>query len=273
MRGGVPLATVDSELAPPSAGGEGASGAESGAESGAAYPSIEVLYQAADIAVVDKPAGLLTHRSAMCRERDVAMMRARNTLGRYVYPVHRLDRGTSGALAFGLSSEAAATLRTHFDEHRANKVYVALVRGAFKGDCVVDYAIPCDEGGARVAAQTRFELVAASALASVVLAYPLTGRFHQIRRHLAHLRFPIANDSNYGTGWFNRAMRERGMLRLALHAYALSVPGPAGEVVSVSAPLPEDFAAILAQLGFDGVRAALHARFAAPHLPQANKPG
>lgn len=207
-------------------------------------PSIPVLYLDSHVVVVDKPAGLLTHRSAMARERDVAMMRARDTLGRHVYPAHRLDRGTSGALGLAFSPEAARTFQAHFEQGLADKVYLALVRGSFDKHVVCAHPVPKDEGAERVAAETSFKPLVTGELASLVLAYPKTGRFHQIRRHLAHLRFPIANDSNYGTGWFNRAIRERGLLRLGLHALALSVPVH-NTSKRVLAPVPNDFWQVL----------------------------
>jgi tRNA pseudouridine65 synthase len=214
-------------------------------------PSIAVLYRDRDVVVVDKPAGILTHPSAMSRDRDVAMFRARDTVGQLVYPVHRLDRGTSGALAFALSSAAAANLGGQFAAQTTKKVYLALVRGPFRAPVYVDYAIPCDEGGVRVAAQTTLTPLATSEFASLVLCQPHTGRFHQIRRHLSHLRYPIANDSNYGTGWFNRALREKGLNRLGLHACSLRFArvGAAEEAVIVRAEVPAELRDVLIELG------------------------
>jgi tRNA pseudouridine65 synthase len=191
---------------------------------------IEILYRDAETLVVNKPSGIVTHRTELAPDTDVAMTRARDTIGAYVYPVHRLDRGTSGALVFALSEARARELRTAFDGGHVEKVYVALVRGHFSGDQIVDHAIPKSEGGERVPAVTAFELLATgryeNADFSLVRARPKTGRFHQVRRHLSHLRFPIAGDSNYGTGWFNRwARASLGLSRLALHASSIQLPG------------------------------------------------
>jgi tRNA pseudouridine65 synthase len=213
---------------------------------------IEILYRDDDVLVVSKPSGLMTHRSDLAPDSDVAMMRARDAIGQYVWPVHRLDRGTSGALVFALSEDSARHLREAFDEGRVEKVYLAVVRGEAPAQQVVDYAIPKAEGKARVPAVTEVTRIFAGEGFSLVLARPRTGRYHQIRRHMAHLRHPLAGDSNYGTGWFNRHMREHaGLHRLGLHACAVTLPAspstgaPAHEV---RAPLDAAFADSLRRL-------------------------
>lgn len=208
-----------------------------------------ILFRDEAVVVVDKPAGILTHRSELAGDDDVMMTRVRDAVGAWVYPVHRLDRQTSGAMVFALSEDAARTLRAAFDEGRVEKRYVAFVRGTFPETADVDYAIPKREGGARVPAQTSFRRLDTGALPghegatwSFVEARPKTGRFHQVRRHLAHLRYPIACDTNYGTGWFNRAFRELGLARLALHASSIALPLGEGMRV-VEAPLAADLVA------------------------------
>jgi tRNA pseudouridine65 synthase len=209
---------------------------------------IEILHRDGGLLVVNKPAGLVTHRSAMANDRDVVMTRVRNAIGAYVWPLHRLDRGTSGALAFALSEQAARTFCAAFENGAVEKTYVALVRGEAPERVRVDHPIPKGEGKERVPAVTEFSRLWRGSHCSLVEARPHTGRFHQIRRHLSHLRHPIANDSNYGTGWFNRKIRnETGLLRLALHAVALRI----GET-EVRAPLAPDFAKALRLLDVPG---------------------
>jgi tRNA pseudouridine65 synthase len=210
---------------------------------------LRTLYRDADVIVVDKPAGLLTHRSDLAPDRDVAMTRVRDAIGARVWPLHRLDRGTSGVLAFALSESAARVLRPVFDDGRVEKVYVALARGRTPEHVVVDHPVPRAEGKERVSAVTELRRLREGSYFSLVEARPRTGRFHQIRRHLSHLRHPIACDSNYGTGWFNRRIRaESGLARLALHALSIRLPAPSGEI-TVVAPLARDFAQALARLG------------------------
>jgi tRNA pseudouridine65 synthase len=214
-------------------------------------PALDVLHHDEDLLVVAKPSGLLVHRSAMAREPDVAMDRARALVGRPVHPVHRLDRGTSGALAFALSREAAAALGRAFAEARVGKVYVALVRGAPPDAVTVDWPVPGDEGGARVPALTHVVTLWRGPRRALVAARPETGRFHQLRRHLKHLRHPILGDTTYGDGAANRDARaELGLGRLALHAAALTLPHPrTGAELRVVAPLPEDLREPLARCG------------------------
>src|SRR6185369_11960058 len=104
---------------------------------------------------------------------DVAMMRARDQLGQWVWPVHRLDRGTSGCLLFALDEAAASELGVVFSEHRAEKSYLALVRGALKEERgTIDHPVPRSEDGPPVDAVTAFERLALLEGATLVLARP-----------------------------------------------------------------------------------------------------
>ena len=216
-----------------------------------AGPTIEVLYADDDLAVVCKPSGLLVHRGGMTRERDVAMVRARDALGRHVYTVHRLDRATSGALLLALSPEMATALSRSFEQGEVEKTYLALVRGVAPEHLVVDYPVPKDEGGERVPAVTDLRRLWEGPHCSLVEAKPKTGRFHQIRRHLKHLHHPIVGDTNYGDGATNRRFRaDYALTRLALHAAQLVFPHPrTGAPMSVAAPLPADLSDALRRLG------------------------
>jgi tRNA pseudouridine65 synthase len=182
----------------------------------------------------------------------VAMTVLRDQLGRFVYPVHRLDRGTSGALAFALDPTTARLLHSMFDEGRVHKRYLALVRGAPPDSGIIDHPIPNKPDGPRVPAVTEFRRLATVGRFSLVEAEPRTGRLHQIRRHLKHLGHPLVGDVNYGRGEINRLFREQyGLRRLALHARALSFDHPhTGALVAVRVPLPDDLREPLARVGF-----------------------
>lgn len=211
---------------------------------------ITVLHLDDRYIAIDKPSGLLSTPSALAPDRVTAMSLARDHVGHYVYPIHRLDRGTSGVLLFGLTPEAAGAAQAFFREHRAEKRYLAVVRGWVEEEGTVDYAIEEAE------AVTVYRRLAVTEVAvpvgryetarySLVEARPLSGRTHQIRRHFKHLRHPILGDSEYGDVQHNKFMVERfGKRRLMLHARTLEV----GDL-RLEAPIPEDYAAVLQDLG------------------------
>jgi tRNA pseudouridine65 synthase len=218
-------------------------------ENEAAVPEIELLHVDEHLVVANKPSGMLVHRG-WGNDGDIALFRVRDAVGGRVQPLHRLDRGTSGALLFARTSAALVELSRQFESQRVEKEYVALVRGRpVASDGTIDYPIPRTEGGARVSAVTHYRVLGRSSVdrCALVLARPETGRLHQIRRHLRHLGHPLIGDVKYGSGEINRHYRaEYALHRLALHASSLAFTHPAsGERLRVSAPLPADFERVL----------------------------
>jgi tRNA pseudouridine65 synthase len=215
-------------------------------------PTIELLFVDAHVVVANKPSGLLVHRG-WDNDDDVALFRVRDAIGEYMYPVHRLDRGASGALVFARTREAAAALSRAFEHGRVEKRYIALVRGTPPDSGVVDHAIPKKDGGPRVPALTRFRLLATSSVdrCSLVLAMPKTGRLHQIRRHLRHINHPLVGDVTHGSGEVNRRFRAHyNLWRLGLHAQHIAFDHPiTGGRIAVTATVPEDLGGPLAALG------------------------
>ena len=198
--------------------------------------TLRLLHLDDRMVVVDKPSGLLVHRSPIDRhETRFALQIVRDQLGRRVYPVHRLDKGTSGALVFGLDPESAKTLSQAFATRDVAKTYVALVRGWPATEGSIDRALAAVEderiGPQSLApreATTTFRRLATYELPVRVDRYPTsryalvelspqTGRRHQLRRHLAGASHPIVGDSTYGKGRHNRVFAERfGVRRLLL---------------------------------------------------------
>jgi len=160
----------------------------------------------------------------------------------WVYPVHRLDRGASGAVLFALDKEAARAFSEAWGE--ADKRYLAITRGHPPEHVVIDHAIPKAPGEARIAAVTEIWRRETFGRYALVEARPHTGRLHQIRRHLKHIACPLIGDVRYGKGEHNRWFREHYALsRLALHAAALRFVHPVtGLLVTVRAPLTGSFA-------------------------------
>lgn len=213
--------------------------------------SIHVIYRDDAIVVVDKPSGLSVHRGDD-QGSTFALNLTRSAIGQWVYPVHRLDRATSGVLVFALSSEHARTLHDAFHAQMVSKVYLALVRGTPPPSGVIDSPMEKREGGPDVEAVTEYEtLFVSNRRLSLVEARPRTGRRHQIRRHLRRIDHPLAGDVRYGNGADNRRYRvELGLYRLGLHARRLSFAHPAsGERVTFESAVPEDLAVPLRRIG------------------------
>lgn len=213
---------------------------------------IALLFVDEHLVVADKPSGLLVHRG-WDNDDDVAMFRVRDAIGEHVFPVHRLDRGTSGALLFARNKEVAAALAHLFESGAIEKTYLALVRGNPPDEGVIDYPIQKKEDGPRVPALTRYRVVGRSTVdrCSLVEAIPETGRLHQIRRHLRHIDHPLVGDVKHGSGQINRHYRTTYDLhRLALHAQRLAFVHPVTNVrIEITAELPTDLALPLTKLG------------------------
>lgn len=210
---------------------------------------LPILHRDASCIVVNKPSGVIVHRGLANDTQDV-MRSLRDRIGARVYPVHRLDRGTSGALVFALSSDVAHVLGKAFEQARVEKRYWALTRGR-PADGEIDYAIEKREGGPRVDAVTTVRCLGVAGRYALVEALPLTGRLHQIRRHLKHVSCPIIGDVRYGKGEHNRYFREHyGLHRLALHAVEIAFPHPeTGAPLRVQAPLEPRLRSCLEALG------------------------
>ncbi len=189
---------------------------------------------------------------------DVLVQHVRDFLGvRKVYPLHRLDRATSGVLLFALESDIAHQMSDQFVQHRVEKRYLALVRGVAPERGRIDKPLRKNgKTGDFVDASTEFRRLATLPTlpreTSLVEVRPFSGRLHQVRRHMKSLNHPLIGDANYGKGDINRDMRARyGLQRLALHAWGLTVSHPqTGNDLRLVAPIPEDLAFPLQRMGY-----------------------
>ena len=210
---------------------------------------IDILYQDEQLLVADKPPGLLVHRSRESSDRVFLLQKLRDQVGRYLYPVQRLDRAASGAIAFALSSEAARDLQASLTSTAARKEYLVLVRGSTVDSGEIDRPLT-GANGKKKDALTHFEKIGEVYRSSLLKVRIFTGRRHQIRRHLAHLAHQVIGDTTYGKGKINRFLREEhGLPRMFLHCVRLEFNHPGGEErVEVHAPLAEDLRAFLLNL-------------------------
>lgn len=213
------------------------------------FDPIDILYQDDDLIVADKPPGLLVHRSRESSDRVFLLQLLRDQVGRYLYPVHRLDRAASGAIAFALSSEMARELQASLTSPTARKEYLALVRGSAADSGEIDRPLT-GANGEKKDALTRYEKLGEIYRSSLLRVRIFTGRRHQIRRHLAHLGHQLIGDTTYGKGKINRFLREEhGLPRMFLHCARLGFEHPgSGKRVEVRAPLAEDLRVFLLNL-------------------------
>lgn len=226
-------------------------------------PELEICYLDDALVVVNKPAGMLVHRSGIdARESVFLMQTLRDQLGQHVFPVHRLDKPTSGLVIFALSSDIARELSLMFERGTVDKSYLSFVRGHTSPSLSVDYPLRDEvdskgrktkEGVVREAATELITLACwtipepvdryPEARYSKVQLKPVTGRYRQLRRHMKHISHPILGDVRYGKGTHNRFIEERvGVKRLWLHAYSLTFSHPdTQKMMTIQSEVPNDF--------------------------------
>ena len=200
---------------------------------------IEILAQLGALVAVNKPSGLLVHNSEFAGPREVTLQEQLSRQFDHVcFPLHRLDRGTSGVVLFSTERSAVSDWQERLQSTECNKTYLALVRGLDAGPQGIDHPVRDDKGVSRDA-RSEIVRVEHSAVERVSLVWIRlhTGRMHQARLHLKHLSHPVIGDANYGKGeWNRRFAAEYGLERLALHALEVTIPGSA-EPAGASGPL------------------------------------
>jgi tRNA pseudouridine65 synthase len=222
--------------------------------------ALAVLHLDDVLAIVDKPAGLMVHDSALARgETDFAADRLREQFARPIFLVHRLDRATSGCLLLAFDRDVASALGKTLMARDVEKDYIAVCRGWPDERFTVDH--PLDGGPGKPvkkAAVTEFERLATCELDlpsagfptsryALLRARPVNGRFRQIRRHLKHLSHHLVGDTSHGDGRHNRAFRMLGIHRMLLHARRLAFDHPlTGARIDVRAPFDAEFTKALA---------------------------
>jgi tRNA pseudouridine65 synthase len=227
---------------------------------------LDILYQDDALIAINKPAGLAVHRSKMVSNAETFLIDVlREQVDGTVYLAHRLDRATSGVLLIARSSEVAAALGDQFMSRDVYKLYLAVVRGwPEPAEGIVDYPLPGSrETGPRRDARTDYRRLATIEVPialgrypqqryALVLAEPKTGRFRQIRKHMAHIHHPVIGDCQHGRGDHNRLYKQYfNCHRMLLHAWRLRLRHPLdGRPMALEAPLDDAFNGLLERFGW-----------------------
>lgn len=220
----------------------------------------QVIYEDEYCIAVNKPHGLLVHRTTMSTDKEFLLQRVRDQSGKKVFPVHRLDRPTSGLVLFAFSKDSISTFSKLFSERKVRKTYWALVRGWTDDSGTIDSPLKSSNGKEQEAL-TLYKTLASTEVDIPVRPYDKsryslveidlkTGRTHQIRRHFAHLRHPLIGDTTYGDGKHNKMFRNNfNSHRLMLHAMKLEFIHPfCSKNMSLEAPLERGFKNVLKKL-------------------------
>ena len=236
---------------------------------------LEIIYQDKYLVAINKPSGLLVHRSPIDRhETRFATQELRDQIGQYVYPLHRLDKPTSGVLVFALDKDTAKLMSEQFASHTMQKEYIAIVRGYTDENGEINHALTqkhdkiadkdrSDEKEAQEA-KTYYERLATVEIPyavgrydktrySLVRLFPRTGRKHQLRRHMKHINHHMLGDTKYGRGEHNKLVREvYDCNRMMLHAQKLEIKHPhSSEILNLEAGFDETFKSMFNNFGWD----------------------
>jgi tRNA pseudouridine65 synthase len=215
---------------------------------------LEIVYQDEHIIAINKPHGLLVHRSSIANDAKVfALQLLRDQVGQHVSPVHRLDRKTGGLLLFAFEKDVEIAMHQQFQNAQVQKKYLAILRGHSPDQQDIDYPL-AKENGTLQEAFTSFVTLKRSELQipfgkhstsrySLVEATPTTGRMHQLRRHFAHIFYPIIGDRKHGCNKQNRFFKETWeMTTMLLHASQLSFNHPVtGVPLTLNADIGNEF--------------------------------
>ncbi len=225
---------------------------------------LEILYQDQYIVAINKPRDLLVHKSFIASDiKEFAIQILRDQIGQKVYPVHRLDRKTSGVLLFALDKQTLKILNEAFATREVEKTYLAIVRGYTALEEQINYALTNDAGVKQQALTNyvrlqKVEIPLASkthdtSRYSLVKVFPITGRQHQIRKHFKHIFHPILGSRPHGCNKQNKLWLDTyGLTAMLLHGLELSFTHPySQQKIHLRATLDKEYERYNAHLGFD----------------------
>lgn len=239
--------------------------------------AFHIVYQDDYLVAIHKPAGLLVHRSPLDKyETEFAVQHTRDAIGQKVYPIHRLDKATSGLLLFALDANTARLMGEQFSNHDIEKTYLSICRGWSDESGYIDHALKYkrDKVAEKLkreqlepqTAETAYKTLASTTINHTIGRYeqqrysliemkPKTGRKHQLRRHMVHIKHPIIGDVKYGDRHHNHFFNDwLGQHRLYLAAVSLQFHHPITHIpLKIDAPLESSFLTALNALQFDPI--------------------
>ncbi|AEL27875.1 pseudouridine synthase [Cyclobacterium marinum] len=228
---------------------------------------LPILFEDQHYIAINKPSGVLVHKTPLEKDPEAlfAVQMLEHQVGYKVYPLHRIDRPTTGVLLFGKSAKAASTIQAQFIDHSIKKYYLAILRGYLpKAHGMIDHPLAKDLEFVLQEAKTEYwtlkqcEIPFAStgrypsSRYSLAKIYPHTGRMHQIRRHFAHLRHYIIGDTTHGDNRQNNFFSSQFQLEnMLLHAWELTFFQPfSKESITIKADLPLHFLSIMREFNW-----------------------
>lgn len=223
----------------------------------------EILYEDDELVAINKPYGYFVHRTFLNNTaKEIALYKLRDQIGKKVYPVHRLDRKTSGVLVYALNTQMLRLMNDQFMNTEIEKEYMAIVRGYTDDEVTIDYAITNDRGKIQDAI-TNLQTLQKSEIPlphgkfqtsrySLVRLIPQTGRMHQLRKHTSHIFHPIIGDRPHGCNKQNKLFLENfNLTQMMLHAKSLSFQHPSLEKrIVINADYSDEFKRIAQALQF-----------------------
>ena len=222
---------------------------------------LEILFENETLIAINKPHGLLVHKTPIAADvKTFAVQQLRDQIGQRVYPVHRLDRKTAGALLFAKNKAEDYSLQQLFRERKVEKRYKAIVRGYTDKAGVIDYALKEKERDKLKEAVTEYKLIEHFEIGipsagfptsrySFIDLKPLTGRYHQLRKHMAHIFHPIIGDRPHGCNKQNKLWKENfNMMTMLLHANYLAFDHPLYGIIEIEAGFNLEFCNAMAIL-------------------------
>ena len=224
---------------------------------------LDIIYQDDHLIAINKPHGLLVHRSKIANDAtEFALQLLRDQIGRHVSPVHRLDRKTSGLLLFAFEKDVEIAMHKQFQEGLVDKTYLAILRGYAPDRLDIDYPLAKENGNMQDAFTSFVTLQRAeidvpfgkhqTSRYSLVEARPTTGRMHQLRRHFAHIFYPIIGDRKHGCNKQNKFFKEQfEMTTMLLHASELTFKHPVtGDDIKLNANIQPEFERVMKMMNF-----------------------